>query len=87
MWQNELNKQEERRKELEMLALKKEVDADFAKNEAEKRLRKYKEARDLGNHHMKQTVSGIQTSKSNILSFILLTVFLWTQKKYHKFPP
>ena len=62
MRQNELKKQEERKKELEMLALKKEVDAEFTKNEAEKRLRRYKEARELGDYRQRQAVSFLQRS-------------------------
>ncbi len=56
MADNELKKKEERKKELEMLALKKEIDAQFAANEEEKRQRKFGELKDLSGFHLGQTV-------------------------------
>ena len=40
-----------------MLAMKKEVDLEFAKNEEEKRFRQLKEKKQLADFHLRQTVS------------------------------
>ena len=54
MAENERKAAEDRRKELEMLAVRREADEVFARNEDEKRRRKFDEMKDLQNFHGSQ---------------------------------
>ena len=78
MRQSELTKQEERKKEREMLAMKKEVDLEFAKNEEEKRFRQLKEKKQLADFHLRQTVSLTFHIRFQVMCFVQvhLAVFI-----------
>ena len=63
MRQLELQKQEEKRREAEMLAMKQAVDEEFLRNEAEKRRRRQEEMRDVAGYQLLQAVSSFFFSK------------------------
>ena len=75
MADNELKKKEERKKELEMLALKKEIDAQFAANEEEKRQRKFGELKNLSDFHLGQTVTYTQPTTFKFLWNLLPSIW------------
>ena len=79
MRQSELTKQEERKKEREILAMKTEVDLEFAKNEEEKRFRQLKEKKQLADFHLRQTVSLTfhVTFQAKCFVLVQLTVLLY----------
>ena len=54
-----------RKKELEMLAVKREADSLFQRNEEEKRTRKYEEMRGLQGFHAAQMVSMFTSTHSS----------------------
>lgn len=62
---------EERKRELEMLLVRKQADAIFADNEAEKSRRKVDEAKDLQNFHVNQLVSVRMRLYFNFIHYFL----------------
>ena len=64
MLENEREAAENRQKELEMLAIRREADELFARNEAEKQRRKFEEAKKMEDFLLQQAVSNIITFMS-----------------------
>ena len=67
MLEIEQEKTEQRKKDLETLAVKKQADALFARNEEEKRKGKFDNSRHLMNFHLSQVVSVVIQSCVSIL--------------------
>ena len=60
MEENERLQREEKQKELEMLAIRKEADKQFALNEEEKKVRRLEDLKTLQSYHVKQIVCASQ---------------------------